>query len=182
MLRYVIKQVEGNMNPELDLYQTISLLPAPLPVSPLPLLPSEVQPEESVEGIEEEIYDCIRVLYLQQANTINVENSSEPEDEVVEDTLDDVEAQIIDAYQPVPNEESEPESEPPPPPRITHTAALEALETLILYKLQAGTIDSTQQQLFYRERRRIEGAQMADRGRQRQRTLEECVGVVKEDV
>ena len=35
---------------------------------------------------------------------------------------------------------------------------------------------------FYRERRRIEGTQMAEKGRQRQRTLEECIGVAGRDV
>ena len=115
--------------------------------------------------MEEEIYDCIRVLNPDQANNINFQNFVEPEDEVVEDAVDDLEAQIINAYQPVLNEESEPESEPPPPARITHIAALEALETLTLYKLQAGTMDSTQQQSFYRERRRIEGAQTVDKCR-----------------
>ena len=67
-------------------------------------------------------------------------------------------------------------------PRISYTAALEALETLTLFKLQAGTMDSTQQQLFWRERRRIEGAQKAEKGRQRQRTLEEWLGMATRDV
>ena len=104
------------------------------------------------------LYDCIRALHPDQANNINFQNFVEPEDEV-EDAVDDLEAQIINAYQPVLNEESEPESEPPPPARITHIAALEALETLWLYKLQAGAMNSTQRQSFYRERRRMEGAQ-----------------------
>ena len=102
----------------------------------------------------------------------------EQADEVVEDAVEDLEAQIIDASQPVQNEEPEPESEPVPPPCITHTAALEALETLTLYKFQTGTMDPAQQQSFYRERGRIEGAQTAEKSRQRQRTLEECMGVV----
>jgi len=63
---------------------------------------------------------------------------------VHEDAVEDLEAQIINAYQPVLNEESEPELESPPPARITYTVALEALETLTLYKLQTGTMDSTQ--------------------------------------
>ena len=78
---------------------------------------------------------------------------------------------------PLLNEGSEPEFEPPPPARITHIAALEALEILELYKLQAGAMNSTQRQSFYRERRRIEGAQTVDECRQRQTTLEECIGV-----
>ena len=93
----------------------------------------------------------------------------------MEDAVEDLEAQIIDAYQPVQNEEPEPESELVPPPCTTHTAALEALETLTLYKIQTGTMDATQRQSFYRERRRIEGAQAAERSRQRQKTLEECM-------
>ena len=125
--------------------------------------------------MEEEIYDCIRVLYPTQVNNINVPNFLEP---VVEDAVEDLEAQIIDAYQPVQNEEPAPESVPVPPPRITHTAALGALGTLTLYKLQTGTMDTTQQQSFYRERRRVKRAQTADKSRQRQRTLEECMGVV----
>ena len=71
-----------------------------------------------MEAVEEEIYDCIRVLY---PNQINLPNFVNLEDEVVEDPVDDLEAQIIDSYQPVPEEEPEPETEPPPPPRNSHT-------------------------------------------------------------
>ena len=69
---------------------------------------------------------------------------------MVVDAVDGLEAQIIGAYQPVLTEESEPKSERPPPAHITHIAALEALETMTLYKLQ---VDSAQQLSFYRERR-----------------------------
>jgi len=131
----------------------------------------------NLEGLLPAHDDCIRVLYPNQANQINLPGFVNPDDEVVEDPVDDLEAQIIESYQLVLEEESEPEGERPPPPRISYTAALEALETLTLFKLQAGTMASTQQQSFWRERRRIEGAQTAEKGRQRQRTLEECIGV-----
>jgi len=51
----------------------------------------------------------------------------------VEDAVEDLEAQIINAY----------EIEPPPAARISHKVALDALETLTLYKLQTGTMDSS---------------------------------------
>jgi len=135
--------------------------------------PSENQAAETMEAVEEEIYDCIRVLYARQVNDINIQRFLEAEDEFVEDAGEDLEAQIINAYQPALTELAEPQSEPPPPARITHGVALEVLETLTLYKLQTGIMDSMQQQTFDRERRRIQGAQIAERGRQRQRTLEE---------
>jgi len=91
------------------------------------------------------------------------------QDEVMKDAVEDpvVEAQIINTCQRIPKEEPESASEPPAP--LTHTAALEALETLTLFKLQTGTMDPTTEELFYRERRRIEDAQTAERARQRQR-------------
>jgi len=131
-------------------------------------------------AVEEEIYDCIRVLYPQDASQINLQTFLEPEDEVVEDAVEDLENQIINAYQPVPNEESEAdvESEPKPAALIAHAVALDVLETLNLYKLQRGTMDTTLQQQYYRERRRIEGAHIAERSQQRQRTMEEFIGTV----
>jgi len=56
-------------------------------------------------------------------------------------------------------------------------ATTHSLQSILqnLYKLQAGTMDSTQQQSLYRERRRIEGAQ-TEKSRQRHKTLEECIG------
>ena len=95
--------------------------------------------------------------------------------------MEDLEVQIINGYQTVQNEESGPESEPVAPPCITHAAALEAVETLTLYKIQTGTMDAAQRQSCYRERW-IEGAQTAEKSRQRQKTLEECMGVVGGDV
>jgi len=50
-----------------------------------------------------------------------------------------------------------------------------------LYKLEAGTMDSTQQQSLYSERRRIESAQ-TEKGRQRRKTLEEYIGEAGRDV
>jgi len=44
--------------------------------------------------------------------------------------VEDLEAQIINPYQPVLNGELEPKLEPTPPARITHKVALEELETL----------------------------------------------------
>ena len=63
----------------------------------------------------------------------------------MEDLAEDLEAQSINAYQPVVTEDSNPESEHRRPARITQYVALEVLETLTLYTLQTGTMDSTQQ-------------------------------------
>jgi len=127
--------------------------------APAPALHSENQAAETME----EQNDCIRVLYPRHVSNIRMQRFLEPENKVMEDAVEDLEAQIINAY----------ELEPPPPARISHKVALDALETLTLYKLQTGTMNSMQQQSFYREQCRIEGAQTAGRGQQRRRTLAE---------
>lgn len=70
----------------------------------------------------------------------------------MEEVFGDPENQIIEAYQQVPNEESqaEVESELLPALLIPLTVALDALETLNMYKLQRGTMDTTVQQQYYR--------------------------------
>ena len=74
----------------------------------------------------------IRVLYPRQANNVNLENLLESEDEMVEDAVGDLEAQTIDAYQPVLNKELQPETEPPLA-HITHIAVSEALRRTYVY-------------------------------------------------
>ena len=92
----------------------------------------------------------------------------------------DLENQLINGYQSVPNEEfeAEVESEPLPAALIPHAVALDALKMLNLYKLQRGTTDTILQQQYYRERRRIEVAHIAERSQQRQRTIEEFIGTL----
>ena len=74
-------------------------------------------------------------------NNINVPNLLGLENKVVKDAVEDLEAQISNAYQPVQNEEPKSESELVPPPCITYIEALQVLDTLILYNLQTGTMD-----------------------------------------
>ena len=57
------------------------------------------------EAVEKAIYDCIRALYVGEVNRIKLEYFVDPEDEVVEDAVEDFQDRIINAYQPVPGEE-----------------------------------------------------------------------------
>ena len=62
------------------------------PALPPSTPPPDIQAAETMEDMEEEIYDYIRVLYPTQVNNINVPKFLEPEDGVVEDAVEDLES------------------------------------------------------------------------------------------
>ena len=72
------------------------------------------------------MYVCISVLNPGEAGGISLTISLSLKNEAAEDPVKDLDAKIINACQPVPDEESEPKSGPTPLPHITYGAPLEA--------------------------------------------------------
>jgi len=93
-----------------------------------------------------------------------------PEDEEVVDNEEEIEERILATYQPIPDDDSDDDGIPEHP-SIPHHQALAALETLTLYRLQSGPLSETTEQLLYRERRQIEGAQLSDKRKGKQAAI-----------
>ncbi|KAF8419402.1 hypothetical protein EV426DRAFT_576945 [Tirmania nivea] len=85
-----------------------------------------------------------------------------PEDEEIVDNEEELEERILATYESVPDEDSD-DDEQPEPASIPRHQALAALETLTLYGLQSGPLNEAAYQFYYRECRRIEAAQLADK-------------------
>ena len=77
-------------------------------------------------------------MYAHPGLTIQLNSTFiNPASEVIDDRDADIEDRIINTFTPA--EEEDPASERPPAPRVSHQAAIDALETLLLYCLQSDT-------------------------------------------
>ena len=92
-----------------------------------------------------------------------------PASEVVDDWDEDIEDHIIITYAPAENED--PASEPPPAHWVHHQAAIDALETLLLYSLQTDRSTRQLEEMLQREKRWIEGYLHQEKAKQTQRTI-----------
>ena len=97
---------------------------------------SAIAPSNDIEGVEEEIYDCIRIAHP------GFPRASLPEfidlvDEVVENSAEQEEQCILDTYEPAPVYESEPDGDDIQDIAVLpYQTALKVLELLRLFRLQ----------------------------------------------
>ena len=84
---------------------------------------------------------------------------------MVDDTDEDIENRIITNFMPA--EAEGPGSGPPPAPLVPHRAAIDALETLLLYSLRSSDRNTSEWEgRLQQERRRIEGLSISRGGKE----------------
>ncbi|KAF8453669.1 hypothetical protein BGX38DRAFT_392308 [Terfezia claveryi] len=114
--------------------------------------PSPMHIDNDLNEVEEEIYDCIRVAHT-GFDRANLPEFINPDEEIVTNSIAEEEQRILDTYEPAPLQESDSDSDDIP--SISYKVALEALETLRLFRLQHPLLSLQKREqlegLLYRE-------------------------------